>query len=77
MHKLLITGDLLFVGKVGGTQSDDDARIEWRSLERLLAIVPDEATVWPGHDAVPGRARRSDWRSGPTRFSSAPPNRCS
>ena len=50
VHKLLITGDLLFVGKVGGTQTDQDARIEWRSLQRLLTLVPDEATVWPGHD---------------------------
>lgn len=50
VHKLLLTGDLLFVGKVGGTQSDEDARIEWRSLERLMSIIPDEATVWPGHD---------------------------
>jgi hydroxyacylglutathione hydrolase len=27
-NRLLITGDLLFVGKVGGTSSDDDARTE-------------------------------------------------
>ena len=47
---LLITGDLIFVGKVGGTRSEPDARTEWDSLERLLAAVPDEATVWPGHD---------------------------
>jgi hydroxyacylglutathione hydrolase len=50
VHRLLVTGDLLFVGKVGGTQTDQDARTEWRSLQRLLAVVPDEATVWPGHD---------------------------
>ena len=50
VHRLLVTGDLLFVGKVGGTQSDADARTEWRSLQRLLTLVPDEATVWPGHD---------------------------
>jgi hydroxyacylglutathione hydrolase len=50
VHRLLITGDLLFVGKVGGTQNDADARTEWRSLQRLLTLVPDEATVWPGHD---------------------------
>jgi glyoxylase-like metal-dependent hydrolase (beta-lactamase superfamily II) len=49
-HRLLITGDLLFVGKVGGTQSDLQARAEWRSLRRLLDTIPDEATVWPGHD---------------------------
>ena len=49
-NRILITGDLLFVGKVGGTGSDEDARTEWQSLQRLLADVPDEATVWPGHD---------------------------
>lgn len=49
-NRLLITGDLLFVGKVGGTSSDEDARAEWRSLQRLVSDVPDEATVWPGHD---------------------------
>ena len=50
VHKLVITGDLLFVGKVGGTSTDEDALTEWRSLQRLLTVVPDEATVWPGHD---------------------------
>jgi hydroxyacylglutathione hydrolase len=50
VHRLLITGDLLFVGKVGGTQNDADARTEWRSLQRLLTLVPPGATVWPGHD---------------------------
>lgn len=49
-YRLLITGDLLFVGKVGGTDGDADARTEWNSLQRLLREVPDEATVWPGHD---------------------------
>jgi glyoxylase-like metal-dependent hydrolase (beta-lactamase superfamily II) len=48
--RILITGDLLFVGKVGGTANDDDARIEWDSLQRLLDRFPDDATVWPGHD---------------------------
>jgi len=49
-HRLLITGDLLFVGKVGGTSSDEEARIEWHSLQRLVTDIPDDATVWPGHD---------------------------
>ena len=49
-HQLLISGDLLFVGKVGGTRTDEDARVEWRSLQRVLASFPDAATVWPGHD---------------------------
>jgi hydroxyacylglutathione hydrolase len=48
--RILITGDLLFVGKVGGTATDDDARTEWASLRTLFDRVPDEATVWPGHD---------------------------
>ena len=48
--RILITGDLLFVGKVGGTANDDDARTEWASLRRLLDRLPDDATVWPGHD---------------------------
>jgi hydroxyacylglutathione hydrolase len=49
-HQILITGDLLFVGKVGGTQNDADARSEWSSLQRVLERIPDEATMWPGHD---------------------------
>ena len=47
---LLFTGDLIFVGKVGGTRSDQDALTEWASLQAVLAATPDEATVWPGHD---------------------------
>jgi hydroxyacylglutathione hydrolase len=49
-NQILITGDLVFVGKVGGTRTDEDARVEWRSLQRVLASFPDTATVWPGHD---------------------------
>lgn len=49
-YRLLITGDLLFVGKVGGTRKEEDARTEWDSLQRLLDAVPDDTTVWPGHD---------------------------
>ena len=48
--QVLFTGDLLFVGKVGGTGTDEDARTEWQSLQRVLHAVPDAATVWPGHD---------------------------
>lgn len=49
-HDLLITGDLLFVGKVGGTHNDEEARTEWKSLQRVLTEFPEHATVWPGHD---------------------------
>jgi hydroxyacylglutathione hydrolase len=48
--RIALTGDLLFVGKVGGTANEDDARTEWTSLRRLLDLLPDDATVWPGHD---------------------------
>ena len=48
--RLLITGDLLFVGKVGGTKTEEEARVEWESLQHVLDIVPDDATIWPGHD---------------------------
>ena len=48
--RLLVTGDLLFVGKVGGAKTEDDARVEWASLQRVLETIPDDATVWPGHD---------------------------
>ncbi len=49
-HSLLITGDLLFVGKVGGTHTDADARTEWDSLQRVLKTFPEHTTIWPGHD---------------------------
>jgi len=49
-HQLLMSGDLVFVGKVGGTRTDADAEVEWRSLQRVLRTFPDTATVWPGHD---------------------------
>ena len=49
-HRILISGDLLFVGKVGGTRREEDTRTEWNSLQHLLESVPDAATVWPGHD---------------------------
>ena len=49
-HDLLVTGDLLFVGKVGGTKTEADARTEWGSLQNLLKSLPNETTVWPGHD---------------------------
>jgi glyoxylase-like metal-dependent hydrolase (beta-lactamase superfamily II) len=49
-EKVAITGDLLFVGKVGGTSTDEEARAEYESLKRVLRDLPPETTVWPGHD---------------------------
>ncbi len=48
----LLTGDILFVGKVGGTGphfSGSDPREQWESLQRLMLLAP-ETEVWPGHD---------------------------
>lgn len=49
-HRVALTGDLLFVGKIGGTSGERDARRERESLERVLDELPEETTVWPGHD---------------------------
>lgn len=49
-QNVAITGDLLFVGKIGGTAGEEAARAEYESLWRMLAKLPDDTTVWPGHD---------------------------
>ena len=46
----LVTGDTLFVGKVGGTDLAQAARDEYHSLFDKLLKLPDETEVWPGHD---------------------------
>jgi hydroxyacylglutathione hydrolase len=46
----LITGDTLFVGKVGGTGYGQDARDEYDSLHNILMKLPDRIRVFPGHD---------------------------
>jgi len=45
----VITGDVLFVGKVGGTDLGPGARKEWESLQKLMRL-PDATAVWPGHN---------------------------
>jgi len=45
-----ITGDTLFVGKVGGTRTEADGRAQYRSLHEVLLALPDETRVFPGHD---------------------------
>lgn len=47
---ILLTGDTLFVGKVGGTDLGEGARAEYDSLHRKLMSLPDETKVYPGHD---------------------------
>jgi glyoxylase-like metal-dependent hydrolase (beta-lactamase superfamily II) len=48
----LLTGDLLFVGKIGGTGPHfpgSDPRQQWQSLRRLMQFDP-AIEVYPGHD---------------------------
>ena len=48
--KILITGDHLFVGKIGGTYSKEEAMLQYESLKKLYDKLPIETTIWPGHD---------------------------
>ena len=62
----VLTGDTLFVGKVGGTSDAVTGRQEYTSLHRVLLALPDEVRVWPGHDygvgptSTIGHERRSN-----------------
>ena len=49
-QKVAVTGDHLFVGKIGGTGTEAAARAEHASLLKNLERFPDDVTVWPGHD---------------------------
>jgi glyoxylase-like metal-dependent hydrolase (beta-lactamase superfamily II) len=46
----VLTGDTLFVGKVGGTDLEAGARAEYDSLHQKLMSLPDDTRVYPGHD---------------------------
>lgn len=62
----LISGDELFVGKVGGTPTPAMARRQHQNLHEKLMILPDGVEVWPGHDfglrphSTIGQERRSN-----------------
>lgn len=46
----LVTGDTLFVGKIGGTHDRESAFLEYRALKEKICTLPPETRVWPGHD---------------------------
>ncbi|MEE8526789.1 MAG: MBL fold metallo-hydrolase [Thermoanaerobaculia bacterium] len=50
VDEVCVTGDILFVGKIGGTATEEAARVEYESLHRVLLELPDATTIWPGHD---------------------------
>lgn len=49
-YHFAFTGDLLFVGKVGITASDEAAIEEFKSLQRIFRELPPYTTIWPGHN---------------------------
>lgn len=49
-YHVAITGDHLFVGKIGGTVTEEHARQQYDGLQRLYDEMPLQTTVWPGHD---------------------------
>jgi len=49
-YQIAMTGDHIFVGKIGGTVSEEASIQEFTSLKRIYQELPLEATVWPGHD---------------------------
>lgn len=49
-YHVAITGDHLFVGKIGGTADESHARQQYRSLLRLYEELPMQTSIWPGHD---------------------------
>lgn len=58
----VITGDVLFVGSCGGVgypESDPAAMVE--SLQRVLASLPEETRIYPGHDYGPTPTSTLGW----------------
>ena len=46
----LFTGDILFTGKVGGTGTEEQAFMEYQSLQDKIMLLADTTKVYPGHD---------------------------
>lgn len=49
-YHIAITGDHLFVGKIGGTGDEVSARQQFDSLWKLYDVMDEQTTIWPGHD---------------------------
>ena len=50
VKKKLITGDTLFIGKIGGSKSRKAAEDQYFSLHKKLMVLPEDTQVYPGHD---------------------------
>ncbi len=64
---LIFTGDTLFPGGPGATQSPNDFKMIMESLDNKLFTQPDETMILPGHglDTTIGRERPDveEWRA--------------
>jgi hydroxyacylglutathione hydrolase len=45
----LFTGDLIFVGKIGGSGLGKEALAQYESLQKIK-LMPKETKIYPGHD---------------------------
>ncbi len=63
----LLTGDTLFVGKVGGTDYGSGAKQQYESLHRKLLVLDDSVKIYPGHDCgvKPSSTMEEEKRSNP------------
>ena len=46
----LFTGDTLFRCRVGKTWSEEDSRVEYKSLNEKIMCLDDRIKIFPGHD---------------------------
>lgn len=61
-ERIVFTGDTLFVGKVGGTDSSGKtARMQYEALHNRLAHLPENTVVYPGHDYGPKSESTIGW----------------
>lgn len=64
--KKLIVGDEIFIGGVGITRSEDQARLHYNNLHTILMKHDDDVEIYPGHDygetpfSTIGEQRRSN-----------------
>lgn len=49
-YQCAFTGDHLFVGKIGGTATQEAALQQFQGLQRLYDELPVTTVIWPGHN---------------------------
>ena len=49
IDRKVFTGDTLFIGKIGGTGTQEEAKEQFISLKKLTELL-DNTIVYPGHD---------------------------